>query len=180
MKKLIFFMGVFSVNLANAIPVEVITDIPAHTQEIMSRFDAATTLQSMIAAVSKAQTTVEQVKALKNLENLQKNPGASIQQVNSAVNGLVSNFNTLNTSSFQNLSQLIGSLAGSTTSTGMNIKLMQASNMQLSAIQATLQNIQAQNQALVAYKQAEANEQTRQRTVNQKQIKTTTNALKSL
>ncbi len=70
--------------------VTVIADAPAQQRETSAKIDATKTLQTAIDYISKAQNTAQQIQALKNLQNLQKDPGASISQVNSAVTGLVS------------------------------------------------------------------------------------------
>ncbi len=153
MKKFLLIMLV-AIN-CYSIPVE-ITSNPADLQkEMVTRIDSLTTIQGMISAINTAQSVQQQLQALKNLNNFQQNPGNAVIQVNNSVTGLLNSFNLSAGTSFNNLQQLINSLSSSTTSAAMSIKLMQASNMQLMAISNTLQQIQAQQQAIIAYKQAE-------------------------
>ena len=158
---LIGLLAIASVNVF-AIDAEIVSNLPATISDQMAKGDGMATIQSMIDAISKAQNIEQQLSNLKNLSNFQQNPGQAVQQVNSAVSNLLNNLNSTTGSKFQNLSQLIGNLAGSTTAAGMNLKLMSAANTTLIGIQGTLQTIQAQNQAMIAYKQAEiADQQTK-------------------
>ncbi|MFN8771118.1 MAG: hypothetical protein ACK5WP_09680 [Neisseriaceae bacterium] len=153
MKKYFISILLFISNLSIcvAVPVEIVSSVPS-TQ---ARLEALTSLQGMIQALSTAQSVQAQVEALKNLRDFQNNPGAAITEANSAVTGLLNNFNQINTTQINNLSQLINTMVTTVTSEGMSLKLATAANMQLSAIQNVLQQIQAQQQAILAYKQAE-------------------------
>ena len=142
-----------------AMPVEVMSSAPDVAKEAGARIDAITTLQGLISAIDTAQNVEQQIKALKNLSDFQQNPGQAVAQVNASVTGLLNDFNMNTSSSFTTLRGLIAGLSSSTTSVGMNIKLMQASNIQLMTISNTLQQIRAQQQAIIAYKQAEVAEQ---------------------
>lgn len=133
----------------------IVSDIPASVAENKAKVDSLSTLQLLIKSVSNAQTIQGQIHALKNLSDFQQNPGAAIQQANYAVTQMINVFNKSSGTNSNNLSQLIGTLAGTGSSMGMNIKLMQSANMQLVGINNMLQQTQATQQALVTYKQAE-------------------------
>lgn len=152
-----------------AIDAEIVSNIPAQVQEQGTRADGLRSLSSVMSSLSNSKTTPQQINALQNLQALQSNPNASVSDVNNAVTGLLQNFNGLNNTTFSNLSQLISQIAGSSTSAGMNLKLQEASQQQFMAIQNTLQTISAQNQAQIAFKQAQINEEnkTQQQMQNQ-------------
>ena len=139
--------------------VNVISDAPAKERSISEKIDAMTSLQSMIDAVATAQSLQSQIKQLQNIANFQKDPANAVNQVNSSVTNLVNTFNKSGNTSFKNLSQLISAMSSSASATGMGVKMAQAANMQLMGIQTVLEQLKAQNNALLAYKQAEQAQQ---------------------
>ena len=145
-------------------PFTIITeDIPAQTRQLDAKFASVTALQGMIKTLSTAQNVQTQIDTLKHLQDFQNNPSNAVSQANSLVTGLLNNLNSTasyDSGRINNLSQLIGQLSSSSSSEGMNVRLMSAANMQLISMQNILQQIQAQQQALIAYKQAEITEQT--------------------
>ena len=159
------------INYTFALDAEIVANVPAQVQEQGARADGLSSLSNVMSSLSNAKTTQQQINALNNLQSLQSNPNTSLSDVNNAVTGLLQNFNGLNNTTFSNLSQLISGIAGSSTSTGMNLKLQEASNEQLSAIQNTMQTIAAQNQAQIAFKQAQINEENKSKQQMQQMYK---------
>lgn len=156
-KKLLLSLTLLTINLSvfAVEPVTVVSDIPAQTKEMADRIDSMIHLQTLINAVAKARNVQEQVKQLQNIANFQKDPAHAVDQVNQAVTNLVNTFNSQNSTNFNNLSQLIGALSSSSSSMSMSVKMAQVSNMQLMSIQNILEQLRAQQNALIAYKQAE-------------------------
>ena len=152
-----YFLGAALIaNLAFAdVPVTSTTDMAGTYQTSAVHIDAIQNLRSLINTVNKAQTIQSQVLALKNLSDFTKDPVNATNQVNSVVGDMLNDFNLRSGTSFGNLQDLISSLASSTTATGMSLKLQQSSANQLQNISVMLQQMEAENQAIIRYKQAE-------------------------
>ena len=131
------------------------SDIPAQQRQITDKMDSLTQIQTYIDAISKAQNIQDQIKQLQNIANFQNDPAHAVQQVNQSVTSMIHSFNDMNNTSFNNVSQLINALSGSASATSMAIKMSQAANMQLMGVQQVLSQLKVQQNALIAYKQAE-------------------------
>ena len=153
MKKFLLIMLV-AIN-CNSLPVEVTANAADIAKEVAARAESLVTVEGLMSSISNAQSLEQQIKALSNLSDFQKNPSGAISQVNDSVKELLGNLNTNSGTSFTNLKQLIGGLSTSSTAMSMSVKLTQATNMELVEIENSLQAIQAQQKAMIAYKQAE-------------------------
>lgn len=142
-------------NASADVPVTSTTDMAMTYQMSAVHGDAIQNLQSLIGAVNKAQTIQSQVSALKNLSDFTKDPVNATSQVNNVVGNMLNDFNLKSGTSFGNLQDLISSLASSTTATGMSLKLQQSSATQLQNISVMLQQMEAENQAIIRYRQAD-------------------------
>ncbi len=152
MKKFLLIMFV-TIN-CYSLPVEITNNVADVTKEIVARAESLETLEGLMSSISSAQSLEQQIKALSNLSDFQKNPSGAVSQVNDAVKKLLGSLNTNSGTSFTNLKQLIGGLSTSSTAMSMSIKLTQATNMELVEIENTLQAMQAQQNAMIAYQQA--------------------------
>ncbi len=137
------------------VPVTSTTDMASTYSMSAVRVDSLQSLQSLITSVNKAQNVQNQITALQNLNDFSKDPVNATSQVNSVVGDMLNNFNMRSGTSFGNLQDLIGSLSSSTTATGMSLKLQQSSATQLQNISVLLQQMEAENQAVLKYKRAE-------------------------
>lgn len=153
MKKFVLLM---CMGIAYAdVPVTNTTDMTSTYQVSAVHLDAMQNLDSLIAAVNKAQNVQNQISALKQLNNFTSDPANATDQVNGVVSNMLNDFNLKSGTSYGNLQELIGSLSSSTTATGMSLKLQQSSATQLQNISVMLQQMEAENQAIIKYKQAE-------------------------
>ncbi|MBY0379358.1 MAG: hypothetical protein K2P99_03040 [Burkholderiales bacterium] len=137
------------------VPVTSTTDMASTYQQSAVHMDSIQNLQSLINSVNKAQTIQSQISALKNLSDFSKDPLSATNQVNSIVGNMLNDFNLRSGTSFGNLQDLIGSLSSSATATGMSLKLQQSSATQLQNISVMLQQMEAENQAIIRYRQAD-------------------------
>ncbi len=153
MKKL--FILCCAVKFAFGLDAEIVSNLPATIHDQMSKADGLTSIHSLINSVNKAQTVQSQVMALKNLNNFSSDPVNATSQVNSVVGNMLNDFNMRSGTSFGNLQDLIASLSSSMTTEGMSLKLQQSSATQLQNISVMLQQMEAENQAVLKYKQAE-------------------------
>ena len=135
-------------------PVEIISNVADVAKEVAARAESLQTLEGLMSSIGNAQSLEQQIKALSNLSDFQKNPSGAISQVNDSVKELLGKLNTNSGTSFTNLKQLIGGLSTSSTAMSMSVKLTQATNMELVEIENSLQAIQAQQKAMIAYQQA--------------------------
>ena len=149
----------FNVSIFAIAPVTSTTDMGMTYQLSEVHADAIANLQKLVDAIHKAQDVQQQISALKNLQDFSKNPNGAVDQVNSTVKSMLNDFNVNASTSFTNLQDLIGGLSSSATATGMALKLNQASNAQLQNINVLLQQMEAEQQAMIKYKQAELADQ---------------------
>ena len=150
MQKFMFTLLLF-INLSTfaVVPVTSTTDMGMTYQLSEVHADAIANLQKLVEAINKAQDVQQQITALKNLQDFSKNPNGAVDQVNSTVKNMLNDFNVHASTSFTNLQDLIGSLSTSATATGMALKLNQASNAQLQNINVLLQQMEAEQQAMI-------------------------------
>lgn len=137
------------------VPVTNTADIPSSIGGMAVHAEAIQNLQTLISAVNKAQSVDGQISALKNLNDFTKDPHGAIDQVNGTVKNMLDDFNMRSGTSFGNLQDLITGLNGSTTATGMSLKLQQSTTAQLQSMNVMLRQMEAENQAVLRYKQAE-------------------------
>lgn len=153
----IFILILLSFNLY-AFPVEIVENLPQRQAAIEGHL----TLNNLIQGIATADSITKQIEYLKALKDLQKNPSSAIVTVNNAVTKLINKFNELSderSKKVNNLSELINAVTTSTSSEAMHIKLVSASNLQLSQIRSTLEQVQMQQQAIINYKRAEVIEE---------------------
>ena len=156
MKKIatIIFLA-YSVTVMASVPVTSTTDSALTYQMSDVHLDAMQNLQSLIQAVNKAQDVNGQVTALQNLKDFTKDPQGATDQVNNTVKNMLDDFNMRSGTNFGNLQDLISGLNSSTTATGMSLKLQQSTTAQLQSMNVMLRQMEAENQAVLRYKQAE-------------------------
>ena len=147
-----------NINSYASVSVTNTNDDPIMYNSSNLKFEALANLKSLIGAINKAKTIQDDIQALTNLKNFANDPANAIINVNATVTKMLDNFNTNAGTRFTNLQQLINSLASSTSATGTLINLNQASNIQLQTISQLLMQIEAENQAILKYKQAEIEE----------------------
>jgi hypothetical protein len=163
----------YSLNAIADVPVTSTAD-SALTYKMSSVYkDAVINLKTLVDAVSKAQRVEDQITALKNLNDFSADPINATSKVNSVVGNMLNDFNMRSGTSFGNLQDLISGLASSTTATGMSLQLQQSSATQLQNISVMLQQMEAENQAILRYKQAEEALKTQQDATLQAQQKKT-------
>jgi cell fate (sporulation/competence/biofilm development) regulator YmcA (YheA/YmcA/DUF963 family) len=148
-------LSMISINIFADVPVTNTTDMSSTYQMSAVRMDSMQNLQSLINSVNKAQNVQNQISALKNLNDFTKDPVNATSQVNYIVSNMLNDFNIKSGTSFGNLQDLIASLTSSATATGTSLKLQQSSAMQLQNISVILQQMEAENQALLRYRQAD-------------------------
>ncbi len=145
------------------VPVTSTTDSALTYQMSDVKLDAMQNLQSLISAVNKAQDVNGQVSALQNLKDFTKDPRGAVDQVNGTVKNMLDDFNMRSGTSFGNLQDLISGLNGSTTATGMSLKLQQSTAAQLQSMNVMLRQMEAENQAILRYRQADDALRTKQK-----------------
>jgi hypothetical protein len=154
-KRLSIIFLAYSLNAIADVPVTSTAD-SALTYKMSSVYkDAVINLKTLVDAVSKAQRVEDQITALKNLNDFSTDPINATSKVNSVVGNMLNDFNMRSGTSFGNLQDLISGLTSSTTATGMSLQLQQSSATQLQNISVMLQQMEAENQAILRYKQAE-------------------------
>lgn len=151
----IFLLSVIIMNVFADVPVTNTTDMASTYQMSAVYMDSMQNLQSLINSVNKAQNVQNQITALKNLNDFTKDPINATNQVNYIVGNMLNDFNVKSGTSFGNLQDLIASLTSSSTATGTSLRLQQSSAMQLQNISVILQQMEAENQALLRYRQAD-------------------------
>ena len=137
------------------VPVTNTADMPSSIGGMAVHVEAMENLQSLISAVNKAQSVNGQVSALQNLKDFTKDPRGATEQVNDTVKNMLDDFNMRSGTSFGNLQDLMSGLNSSTTATGMSLKLQQSTAAQLQSMNVMLRQMEAENQAVLRYKQAE-------------------------
>jgi hypothetical protein len=137
------------------VPVTSTTDMVStyHTTGVYQ--DSMQNLEKLISSVNQAQNINGQISALQNLKDFTKDPEGATDEVNNIVKNMLNNFNSSSGTNFGNLQELIAGLSSSTTATGMSLKLQQSTAAQLQNMNVLLKQIEAENQAVLRYKQAD-------------------------
>lgn len=174
-----FLLSIISINVFADVPVTNTTDMASMYQMSAVHTDSMQNLQSLISSVNKAQNVQSQVSALKNLNDFTKDPVNATSQVNYIVGNMLNDFNLKSGTSFGNLQELMSSLTASTTATGTSLKLQQSSAMQLQNISVILQQMEAENQALLRYRQADDTLKAHQKELSRQDDIKVSNNLKS-
>lgn len=164
MKKIFGLMTILlSINSYASVSITNTNDDPAMYNISNVKLEALSNLHNLIEAINRAQTIQDDIQALSKLQNFASDPANAIINVNDTVTRMLNNFNIHSGTRFTNLQQLINSLAGSTSSTATLIKLNQASNTQLQNVSQILMQIEAEQQAIIKYRQAEIAEKEQQK-----------------
>ena len=137
------------------VPVTNTADIPSSIGGMAVHIEAMKNIQSLISAVNKAQSVNGQISELQNLKDFTKDPRGAVDQINGTVKSMLDDFNMRSGTSFGNIQDLISGLDGSTTATGMSLNLQKSTAAQLQNMNVMLQQMEAENQAVLRYKQAE-------------------------
>lgn len=155
------------------VPVTNTADIPSSVGGMAVHVEAMKNIQSLILAVNKAQSVNGQISALQNLKDFTNDPRGAVDQVNGTVKNMLDDFNMRSGTSFGNIQDLISGLDGSTTATGMSLNLQKTTAAQLQNMNVMLQQMEAENQAVLKYRQADDAIRTKQKAdanVQKKQI----------
>jgi hypothetical protein len=141
-------------------PVLVIGDVQRDSIERSAVAKGASGLSQLLDKIKSAPNVAEEVQALRKLNDFSNK---SATDVSSAVTEMLKNFNNKMGTSFTNLPSLISGMLSTPDTKTMMLQLQQAANSQLNDISTSLKQIEAENQAMIKFKQADIAEKEKQK-----------------
>lgn len=140
-------------------PVWIMGDTNRDSMEMKAKANGIAGLNQLLEKIQKAPDVGSEVQALRGLSDFSKN---SATDVSSAVTDMLKNFNNKMGTSFTDLPSLINGMLSATDTKTMMLQLQQAANSQLNDISTSLKQMEAENQAMIKFKQAEIAEKEKQ------------------